>query len=234
MVAIAVILTFAVMVLIDHLILRQPIIIAEEAGHTATPRPRLVPAVVSGFSLPDNLRYHPGHTWAVAESTDLVRVGMDDFAAKVTGDVQSIDLPERGQWVRQGQKVATLHRKDGRNVTIVSPIEGTVVEINEEAARNPLVAKNDPYGDGWLMTVNSPDAKTLFGNLLGGLLARRWMDDAAARHNLRQALFNARLRAFMATPAPALAQDGGMAVDDVLKQIPAADFDKVAREFFLN
>ena len=221
MVAIAVILTFAVMILIDHLILRQPIVIAEEAGHE--PRPRLVPAVVSGFNLPDNLRYHPGHTWAIAESAELVRVGIDDFAAKVTGDIKSIDLPARGQWVRQGQKVATMHRADGRDVTIVSPIEGTVIDVNDAAAKSPVVAKNDPYGDGWLLTVNSPDAKTNFRNLMSGLLARRWMDDAAAR-----------LRAFMATPSLALAQDGGLAVDDILKQIPDADFDKVAREFFLN
>jgi hypothetical protein len=45
--------------------------------------PRLQPGVVTGFALPDNLQYHPGHTWALAESPNLVRVGIDDFGARL-------------------------------------------------------------------------------------------------------------------------------------------------------
>ncbi len=47
--------------------------------------PRLTPSLVGGFSVPDNLRYHPGHTWALSESPNLVRIGIDDFASKLIG-----------------------------------------------------------------------------------------------------------------------------------------------------
>ena len=222
MIALLVALTFLTAVLIDHLIHRRPIPVNVPAeAPSRNQRPRLTPAIVAGFEVPDNLRYHPGHTWAVSESADLVRVGIDDFAARLTGEVSSIDIPERGQWIRQGQRIIAMHH-DGREIGLVSPIEGTVVDINQKALDNPKLAQSDPYGDGWLLTVNSPDANTNFRNLLGGNVARRWMDDAAAR-----------LRA-IAMPATAMAQDGGVAVPNVIDQLSDADWDSLTKEFFLN
>jgi hypothetical protein len=55
---------------------------AINAAHNADV-PRLQPALVRGFEVPEHLRYHPGHTWALSESPSLVRVGMDDFASKL-------------------------------------------------------------------------------------------------------------------------------------------------------
>ena len=61
--------------------------------------------IVGGFQVPENLRYHPGHTWALGESPTLVRIGMDDFASKLVGKFSQIRLPQRGQWIRQGQRI---------------------------------------------------------------------------------------------------------------------------------
>jgi glycine cleavage system H protein len=222
MIALLVVVTFLLAVVIDHLLNRQPIPVSEEAPATrqAPGRARLIPAVVAGFEVPDNLRYHPGHTWAVAESADLVRVGVDDLAAKLTGNITSLEVPERGQWIRQGQRIIAMHH-DGREIDLVSPIEGTVVDINRKALDDPKLAQRDPYGDGWLIAVNSPDAGTNFRNLLGGVTARRWMDEAAAR-----------LRAF-AVPAGALAQDGGVAVGNMIDLVPEGEWDKLRKELFL-
>jgi len=156
-----------------------------------------------------------------------VRVGMDDFASKLTGTVESITLPQRGQWIRQGQKVCTIHR-DGVAVDMVSPIEGTVSDINRAVELNPKLALSDPYGDGWLVTVNSPDAKTSFKNLLGGPLARWWMEESASRLQRRMPMATA--MAF----AGALAQDGGVAVDNVSAEIPDQEWLPLAKEFFLS
>lgn len=220
MIALLVILTFLAAVLIDHLLNRQPIPVTAEAPREAPSRPRLIPSIVAGFAVPDHLRYHPGHTWAVSETPDRVRVGIDDFAAKLTGGVTRIDIPERGQWIRQGQRIISMHH-DGRELDLVSPIEGTVVDFNHKALDDPKLAQADPYGDGWLLVVSSPDADTSFRNLLGGSTARRWMEDAAAR-----------LRAF-AIPAGAMAQDGGVAVNNVIEQLPDADWNKLTKELFL-
>jgi glycine cleavage system H protein len=223
MIALLVLLTFAVAILIDHLINRQPITVTDsDARPVPQPRPRLIPSIVAGFRVPDNLRYHPGHTWAVAETPNLVRVGIDDLAAKLTGKAESVKLPQRGQWIRQGQKVIGMLR-NGKEVGLVSPIEGTVVDVNDELSRNPALAHEDPYGEGWLIRVNAPDPTTNFRNLLGGSFARRWMDEAAAR-----------LRTLTAAPAAAFAQDGGVVLDNVLDQLPAGEIEKIEGEFFLT
>jgi hypothetical protein len=57
-----------------------------------------MPTIVAGFDVPENRHYHQGHTWALQESLTLVRVGIDDFGARLVGRVDEIVLPKRGQW----------------------------------------------------------------------------------------------------------------------------------------
>jgi glycine cleavage system H protein len=222
MTVIMVLLTFAIFLLIDYVRgqkqVKQPVLQAarrENASH-------VVPALVAGFQVPENVRYHTGHTWALSESRELVRVGMDDFASKLAGKIESIALPQRGRWVRQGQKIWTIFR-DGKSVDMLSPIEGTVTDINEAVAKNPELARKDPYGEGWLVTVQAPDSKINFRNLMGGTLARLWTEDSALR-----------LRNLMPAMAGALAQDGGVAVDDLTAHMPDRDWAILTREFFLS
>ena len=227
MTVVLVLFTFVTFLLIDYFFGRKAIVVRPAVEAVKRAAARVAPSLVGGFSVPENLRYHPGHTWALSESPTMERVGMDDFATKVAGKIQSITLPKRGQWIRQGQKLFTLHR-DGVAVDMVSPIEGSVSDVNDAVATNPALASKDCYGDGWLITVNSPDAKVNFRNLLGGALARWWTEESASRLQKQIPMFAAMM------PAGALAQDGGVAVDDVASQIPDKEWATLAKEFFLS
>jgi len=222
MTVIMVLLTFAIFLLIDYVrtqkLAKQPVV--QAARREAAPR--VVPALVAGFQVPENVRYHAGHTWALSESHEMVRVGMDDFASKLVGKIESIALPQRGRWVRQGQKIWTISR-DGKSVDMVSPIEGTITDVNDAVSKNPELARTDPYGDGWMVKVQAPDSKINFRNLLGGTLARLWTESAAMQ-----------LRNKMPAFAGALAQDGGVAVDDLTAHMPDEDWATITREFFLS
>src|ERR1700687_2226484 len=194
MTVLLVLFTFAAFLLIDHFRSRHATLqtTLQPALQVAAPHqdtlPRLQPALVGGFEVPDNLRYHPGHTWALSESPNLVRVGMDDFASKLIGKIDRLTLPQRGQWIRQGQKIATFFR-DGASVDMVSPIEGSIADVNDSVAQDPTLARKDSYGEGWLVTVQSPDAKTNFRNLLGGALARWWTEESAGRLQRKMPMF---------------------------------------------
>src|SRR5579871_6901309 len=215
MTVLLVLLTFVTFLLIDHFHSRKVVVqpAVQVAKREAPPRP--APSLVGGFQVPEKLRYHPGHTWALSESPSLVRVGMDEFASKLAGKIERITLPQRGQWIRQGQKIWTMHR-DGVAVDMVSPIEGSVAEINEAALQNPGLAATDPYGEGWLLTVQSPDAKTNFRNLLGGAMARWWTEESGGR-----------LQRHMPAALGALAQDGGVAMTDLTSHMPDQDWVKL-------
>jgi glycine cleavage system H lipoate-binding protein len=225
MTVLLVLLMFATFLTIDHFYAKakHPALQAAPAmSKKITTAPRLNPSVVGGFSVPDNRRYHPGHTWALSESPNLVRIGIDDFASKLVGKVESVALPQRGQWIRQGQKVWSIVR-NGVKVDMVSPIEGSVADINDAVVSDPSLATKDPYGDGWMVTVQSPDAKTNFRNLLGGALARWWTEESSMR-----------LQRVMPSALGALAQDGGVAIDDLASTMPDEQWTKITREFFLT
>ncbi|MGA3193977.1 MAG: glycine cleavage system protein H [Terriglobales bacterium] len=223
MTVILVLFTFASFLLIDHFHSKKQVIV--QPAMVAAKSEKKVPAapgLVGGFNVPENLRYHPGHTWALSESPSLVRVGMDDFASKLIGKVERVALPQRGQWIRQGQKIATIFR-DGTSVDMVSPIEGSIADVNDSVSADPKLAQKDPYGEGWLVTVQSPDAKTNFRNLIGGAMARWWTEESAGRLQRKMPMF-----------AGAMAQDGGVAVGNLADQVPDAEWATIAKEFFLS
>ena len=214
---------FAIFLTIDYV--RK----GKEAKETAAAReeaasvpPRTLPTIVSGFELPENRRYHQGHTWALQESPTLVRVGIDDFGARLVGKIDEITLPKRGQWIRQGQKFATLVR-DGQKAELVSPVEGEVTSVNESLLSDAALLNSDPYGQGWFVSVISPDLAISFRNLLNGSLARRWMAEASSR-----------LQTQIPALAGAVAQDGGIAVHDLTVQMPTTKWAEITREFFLT
>ena len=225
MTVILVLATFIAFLLIDHFFSKKSVVVAAEVRSAkARPAMPLDASLVNGFKVPENLRYHPGHTWALSESPSLVRVGVDDFSSKLVGKIDSVTLPQRGQWVRQGQKLLSIFR-NGVKVDMVSPIEGSIADINDAVAKDPALAAKDPYGEGWMVTVQSPDAKTNFRNLLGGALARWWMEEASGR-------LQKRIPAF--ATAGAFAQDGGVAIANLTEELSDEEFAAVAKEFLLT
>jgi glycine cleavage system H protein len=213
---------FAIFLTIDYLRKGKEAVVTEEVGQESAASARVLPTIVAGFDLPENRRYHQGHTWALQESPMLARVGIDDFGARLAGKIDEIVLPKRGQWIRQGQKFATLVR-DGQRADLISPVEGEVTSVNEAVLADLTVMNNDPYGQGWLVSVLSPDLPTSFRNLLNGTLARKWIAEAASRLQMR-----------IPSLAGAVAQDGGVAMHDLTVQLPTAKWGEVTREFFLT
>ncbi|MGA2982231.1 MAG: glycine cleavage system protein H [Terriglobia bacterium] len=178
--------------------------------------------VVGGFKAPAHLAYHPSHTWAMKESRQVVRVGLDDFAARVMGQIDQIDLPARGRWLRQGERGWTVGRGTHR-FEMLSPIEGEVIDINPEVLRNPSLAHQDPYGAGWLVAVQAPAVDGNMKNLLHGRLAQRWMEESVGA-----------LHAHLSPGSEARLQDGGQAIGDVLSLVPEFQWEKFVEEMLLG
>src|SRR5690242_233713 len=179
MTVILVLATFMVFILLDWVVNRRKAPqVAVASAHKVWPL--LQPSYVEGFLVPEQLCYHPGHSWALRERRNLVRVGVDEFAAALAGHVEKIELPRPGQWVRQGQKVFALYR-DGEKTELVSPTEGEVTAVNPDVIGNPELLRKDPYGKGWFVTVHVPDEESTSRNLVPGGLVRSWMREAVER-----------------------------------------------------
>jgi glycine cleavage system H lipoate-binding protein len=222
-VTILVLATFAVFVCADYYLhhRRPQPVLAKEIPMAA----RDIPAplqLVGGYDLPANFAYHPGHAWALRESPKLVRVGLDDFAARLLGDIEQVELPARGRWLRQGEKGWYLIRR-GHRFEMLSPIEGEVVEVNPRVVEDPSLLQKDPYGVGWLVAVNAPAANGNMKNLMRGRLAQHWMEESGQA-----------LRQHIDPHTGMHLQDGGRVIPDVLSSVPEDHWDAVVHDLLLT
>jgi glycine cleavage system H lipoate-binding protein len=214
--------TFILLVAHDYYLQRRHARLLETK--TATPEVREAAPIfsamnlVGGFKTPAHLAYHPNHSWAAKESRQVVRVGLDDFAARVVGQIDQIDLPARGRWLRQGERGWTIGRGTHR-FEMLSPIEGEVIDINPDVLRNPALAHEDPYGAGWLVAVQAPAVDSNMKNLMHGRLAQRWMEESVSALHTR-----------VSPGSEAYLQDGGHPIADVLSLVPETDWDKFVED----
>jgi glycine cleavage system H protein len=172
--------TFLVFILIDFFFHRKttkPVSTVE----TPSAAPALLSAAsIEGIMVPDQLRYHSGHTWLTNERPELARVGADALVAKTFDHIDRIEIPKPGRWVRQGQKAFTVWCGD-QHLDIVSPAEGEITEVNSDLVSQPSLMLQDPYGRGWMVKVNMPDPELVERNLLPRNIVRTWM-----REEIRQ------------------------------------------------
>jgi glycine cleavage system H lipoate-binding protein len=195
----------------------QPVV---EPEIVAKPQPPVVKREY-GFEIPQGYGFHLGHMWATKAGAEDARVGVDKFVSNLMGKVDRIDVRGADRWVRQGQKLITLHSGD-TSLDLLSPVEGVVMAINNDALRDPSLVTNDPYENGWIAIVKCPDLRVNQRNLIQSAMVAPWMQNCVTR-------LNAAL-----SPTPALAQDGGGPISGLLPRLTPELRQKVVKEFFLS
>ena len=110
------------------------------------------------FEVPENLRYLESHEWATTD--DPVRIGVSDFAQDELGDVVYVELPAEGDEITKGEEFGVVESIKAVS-DLYAPLSGTVVEVNEELFDRPELVNDDPYGDGWMLTVEPSDEDEL-------------------------------------------------------------------------
>jgi glycine cleavage system H protein len=156
------------------------------------------------------------------EGPDNARIGLDSFAANLIGQIDRIELVGENRWVRQGQKIVTVHSGE-TSIDLASPIEGVITAVNRDALQDPKVIVRDPYEKGWIATIKSPDLPLNEKNLLQGTMVAPWM-----QNNLT------RLTNMVPQLSPALAADGGVPVSGLLSRVDESVRQQLVKEFFLS
>lgn len=108
-------------------------------------------------NIPADLKYANTHEWLREEASDVVTVGISDFAQEQLGDVVFVELPEVDKEVTAGDEVAVVESVKAAS-DIYSPVSGTIVEINENLIDSPQLVNEDPYEEGWFFKVKMSDS----------------------------------------------------------------------------
>ena len=174
------------------------------------------------FQLREDRFFHQGHSWAMPETGDILRIGADDFAMKLLGQPGRISLPSIGSQLRQGENGWEVEI-DSKFIPMLSPVDGEVVEVNSELETSPELANREPYDRGWLLKVRVREPRAALRNLLSGELARSWIDETTER-----------LRQMQAGELGIVMPDGGAPVDGFARILSPDHWDHLARELLLS
>jgi glycine cleavage system H protein len=88
----------------------------------------------------------------VKKEDEQVTIGITDFAQSQLGDIIFLELPEVGQKIVSGEPFGEIEAV--KTVSeLYAPINGTIIEINEDLEDNPDNINQDCYGSGWILKV---------------------------------------------------------------------------------
>ena len=115
------------------------------------------------MSVPKKLLYTEEHEW-VNEKDDKVIIGITDFAQSQLGDIIFLELPDIGDKIIEGEPFGEVEAV--KTVSeLYAPVNGTVIEVNNNLEDSPDRVNQDCYGEGWIIKIK-PDEKINKENLL--------------------------------------------------------------------
>ena len=104
--------------------------------------------------------YSESHEYVKVEG-EYGYVGITDYAQHQLGNVVYVDMPEVDDDVTAGEEFGAVESVKAAS-DLISPISGTVVEINEVLEDEPEQINKDAFAN-WIMKVKLSDASELEG-----------------------------------------------------------------------
>jgi glycine cleavage system H protein len=105
---------------------------------------------------PEDLKYHKEHTW-VRVSGKKTTIGITDYAQDALGDIVYIDLPETDTTIEANSELAEIESTKATS-SVISPVSGAVIEVNDDLSESPEIINEEPYGKGWIAVIELDDA----------------------------------------------------------------------------
>lgn len=101
------------------------------------------------MNIPGTLRYSKDHEWIKVDG-DIAIIGITDHAQNELGDIVFVEVETVGETLEANEKFGTIEA-----VKTVSdlflPVNGEVIDFNEELDAEPELINSDPYDKGWII-----------------------------------------------------------------------------------
>ena len=111
------------------------------------------------MNIPNDLRYTKDHEWLKIDG-HVARVGITSFAQAELGDIVFVDIDSEGELLENGEVFGTIEAV--KTVSdLFMPVNGKVIEFNEQLEETPELINTDPFGAGWIIKVSISDDSKL-------------------------------------------------------------------------
>ena len=111
------------------------------------------------MALPQDLKYSEDHEWVKVDG-NTVTIGITDFAQGELGDIVFVELPEEGDDMTKGESFGSV--ESVKTVSeLYAPLNGKIVEVNEELEDSPELVNESPYEDAWMVKLELEDTSQL-------------------------------------------------------------------------
>ena len=110
-------------------------------------------------------KYTKEHEWVQFDG-DTVIVGITNHAQESLGDIVFIDLPSVGKKVKSNEELCVIESVKAAS-DIYAPIDGEIIEINNNLSDDASIVNQDPEKDGWIfkMKISNSDQYNNLMNL---------------------------------------------------------------------
>ena len=108
-------------------------------------------------------KYTKEHEWVEVEG-DTATVGITNHAQESLGDIVFIDLPTVGKEVKSNEELCVIESVKAAS-DIYAPIDGEVIEINNNLNDDASIVNQDPENDGWIFKMKMADPNQ-YNNLM--------------------------------------------------------------------
>jgi glycine cleavage system H protein len=104
------------------------------------------------MNFPQDLKYAKSHEWLRVDS-NASYIGISDYAQSELGDIVFVDITAGiGEELKKGSVFGTIEAV--KTVSdLYMPVDGKIIEVNQQIIDSPETINKDPYGDGWLIKI---------------------------------------------------------------------------------
>ncbi len=105
----------------------------------------------ANMNLPEELKYTKDHEWVRMEN-GIATIGITEFAQRELGDIVYVEVETVGETIKSGEVFGTVEAV--KTVSdLFMPIEGEIIEFNEELESSPEMVNDSPYDEGWMIKI---------------------------------------------------------------------------------
>lgn len=106
----------------------------------------------------EGLYYAESHEYVKVDG-DYAYIGITDYAQHALGNIVYVDMPEVDDEVEAGEDFGAVESVKAAS-DLISPVSGTVVEINDALEDNPELINKDAFAN-WIIKISLSDKSEL-------------------------------------------------------------------------